>query len=221
MCGIAIAEQITINWGKDNTIYTVSTCTVGGDVVLPQPPTKRGYIFKGWVAEYFNRGTYADWASVPQNKTGYAIDIYTQTTPLRGDYIIVEDASDYTGLLVKTHSRGSNDASIDVTILDTQETYNYLYSYVTSKTRIGYTDFYIQYAPWKFSADVPMIINNVIYPVGSDYSWSYNQYVIFVAKEANANPIGRYTGAWKFVYHGVWETDGIAGWKPAEQIVGE
>lgn len=53
-CVIANAEQITINWlNEDKTINQITTCTVGGDVVMPNNiPQKRGYIFKGYVDNY-------------------------------------------------------------------------------------------------------------------------------------------------------------------------
>ena len=53
MCTFAIAEQITINWlNEDQTVNQTTTCTVGGDVILPTSPTKRGYTFQGWIANY-------------------------------------------------------------------------------------------------------------------------------------------------------------------------
>ena len=47
-CTTAIADTIDINWYVDDTVYDTSTCTVGGDVILPPAPTKRGYTFQGW-----------------------------------------------------------------------------------------------------------------------------------------------------------------------------
>ena len=47
--GSAFADQITINWlNYDGTTDQTTSCTVGGDVILPTAPTRYGYTFKGW-----------------------------------------------------------------------------------------------------------------------------------------------------------------------------
>ena len=52
MCTIARADEITINWmNTDKTINHTTTCTIGGDVNVPIP-TKYGYTFNGWSANY-------------------------------------------------------------------------------------------------------------------------------------------------------------------------
>ena len=215
-CNTLKADTITINWGVDSSIYDTTTCEIGNDVLLPTTPTKRGYIFRGWTAEHFDRGTFANYASIPQNANNYQSDMYNNQTPLSGDYITITEACDYfvddnPNLSFETHSTGGETASIDVTVLG--KTYNYFFRNVSSKTRIGNTNFFIQYSgTWQVSADVPMIINNVFYPVGSVYSWSYNRVVNFDASGCvNAS-------TWKFVYDGVWEIDGKNGWKPDYQI---
>ncbi len=48
----SVADTININWMDGNTTYAQTTCEIGGDIILPSPPTKRGYTFKGWVAGY-------------------------------------------------------------------------------------------------------------------------------------------------------------------------
>nr|MBQ0091000.1 InlB B-repeat-containing protein [Candidatus Enterousia merdequi] len=49
----AYADTRNVTWyNEDGTIYTTTTCTVGGDVILPQAPTKIGYTFKGWGTYY-------------------------------------------------------------------------------------------------------------------------------------------------------------------------
>jgi uncharacterized repeat protein (TIGR02543 family) len=94
-CGVAFAGQVTINWGTDNQTYTTTTCEVGGDVILPAPPTKRGYTFRGWKKDSFYRGTWANWAEVPNYNNSYPEDVYGNRTPMVNDYMIVEDASAY------------------------------------------------------------------------------------------------------------------------------
>jgi len=221
ICAVAIAEQITINWGVDNQTYDTTTCEIGADVALPTTPTKRGHVFRGWVAEHFDRGTFTNWEKVPTNSSLYEQDIHGDYTPLNGDYIIVRDSSDYTSwfvpqIHVKTTDTSGNGAAISVEVLDTQEIFYYHYRSVLSKTRIGNTNFYIQYASlWNIVADVPMIINNTGYPTGSSYSWNYTTAVDF---DVNACVS---TGTWRFVYDGIWATNGKNGWKPDYQIVGE
>ena len=43
------ADTISMQWfNEDGTTYDTTTCTAGGDVILPTAPTKRGYTFMGW-----------------------------------------------------------------------------------------------------------------------------------------------------------------------------
>ena len=35
-----------------DSVYDTTTCTVGDDLILPTPPTKRGYTFQGWQPFY-------------------------------------------------------------------------------------------------------------------------------------------------------------------------
>ena len=48
-CGTAYGDTINLSFmNDDNTSYQNSSCTVGGDLILPNPPTKTGYNFVGW-----------------------------------------------------------------------------------------------------------------------------------------------------------------------------
>ena len=50
-CGVVNADTETINWYiDDDTTYATTTCQTGGDITLPNTPTKRGYTFQGWAA---------------------------------------------------------------------------------------------------------------------------------------------------------------------------
>lgn len=44
----AYGETLTIDWLVDGDSYTQTTCTVGGDLILPAAPTKTGHTFVGW-----------------------------------------------------------------------------------------------------------------------------------------------------------------------------
>ena len=77
MCTIARSDEITINWlNTDKTIDHTTTCTIGGDVILPQTPYKYGYTFNGWGANYipieYLESTGTQWID-----TGYYPDKYT------------------------------------------------------------------------------------------------------------------------------------------------
>ncbi len=48
ICTFAIADTVNITWKNGDTTYDTTTCTVGGDLILPTPPTKTGYNFVGW-----------------------------------------------------------------------------------------------------------------------------------------------------------------------------
>lgn len=66
----SVAETININWMDGNTTYAQTTCEIGGDIILPTTPTKRGYTFKGWVAGY-TRLEYVESTGTEYIDTGY------------------------------------------------------------------------------------------------------------------------------------------------------
>ncbi len=45
---IGYSETVNLNWYVDGNVYQTTTCTVGGDVILPTQPSKIGYTFQGW-----------------------------------------------------------------------------------------------------------------------------------------------------------------------------
>ena len=75
---IASADTVNIDWSVDGQTYTQTSCTVGGDIILPTAPTKRGHTFLGWVAytpiEYieFTGTQYIDLGSLT---TGYGFSV--------------------------------------------------------------------------------------------------------------------------------------------------
>ena len=50
--GASYADTETVNWYKDGAVYDTTTCQTGGDITVPTAPTKRGYVFNGWVFVY-------------------------------------------------------------------------------------------------------------------------------------------------------------------------
>ena len=80
---IASADTVNIDWSVDGQTYTQTTCTVGGDIILPTAPTKRGHTFLGWAIytpiEYIeSTGTqYIDTGFMPNQNSGMEIDVYS------------------------------------------------------------------------------------------------------------------------------------------------
>ena len=167
------------------------------------------------------RGNWATWTDVPTQANLYPEDYVGNKTPTNNDYMVVTDASDYISeetevLRLVTHSTGGGDASIDVTILATSETLNYLYTKTGAWTQIGDTDFYIAYITFRWhvtNRTKPFSIDGVSYAPNESYSWSY-------ATEINKTVNGYYvyTGSWRFLYVGTWGVDGKNGWHPTYPI---
>lgn len=86
--GAASATTVNIDWIVEDNIYTQTTCTVGGDIVLPQTPSKYGYDFLGWKPTYVpieyleSTGTqYVDTGYIPTNTTRLDIKYMVTQTP--------------------------------------------------------------------------------------------------------------------------------------------
>ncbi len=229
ICTAAVTEQISINWGADNQLYTTTTCEIGDNVILPSAPTKRGHIFKGWQAVHFNRGIFADWNNVPVIDTSYSIDSHNNHKPLKNDYIIVSDSRLYAPL----------ETANKITLYHAHNYYNinYLYfdyntglthSYNTSNTNkdtslFGSNEELRLKAPGDGNIYIYANANNVVCN-GTTYNsgdlvfkegWTDTSTIEFYfPKQTNI-----LSGTWKFVYLGIWEQDGKNGWKPEEQII--
>ena len=48
MCVICRADTFTQYWYVEDNTPIQTSCTTGGDIILPTPPTKYGYDFIGW-----------------------------------------------------------------------------------------------------------------------------------------------------------------------------
>lgn len=221
--GTVVADTINIKWGVDDQTFTTTTCEIGGDVVLPTPPEKPGYIFKGWVKDVFNRGTFANWQAVPSDPSYYTPDYHNNNAPLNGDYIIVEDASwyigDYITSSVQVITVSSGAAIIKIIDLASGAEYTYDYRSVAGDGKnVPGTDFHIANNNHTFyiSSSKYMSMNGTIYTTNAEYGWGMFNNVDFIAYSYTPH-----LGTWKFVYEGDWETNGKDGWKPVEQIVSE
>ena len=58
-------------YNEDNTLYSQTTCSTGGDITLPQTPTKYGYDFIGWEQVHFIRIEYLESTGTQYIDTGY------------------------------------------------------------------------------------------------------------------------------------------------------
>lgn len=212
----AIAEQITINWGADNEHYTATSCEIGNDVILPTTPTKRGHIFKGWIAEHFYRGTWPDWTAVPSN-ADYSLDIHNNQIPKKNDYIIVSDASLYpvNAIIVEQQSSPTAYAIPIKCTVDGVETET-----IYSRETVAYIcDGKIKVSC--FSSNTPEYYANTdLYYKGELlHQGDVITEIHFRSTKTFYVSLTKIDDAWKFVYQGTWETDGKYGWKPETQIV--
>jgi hypothetical protein len=87
---ITYADTISMTWlNEDGTTYDTTTCNAGGDVILPNTPSKRGYTFVGWEKisyvpiEYLeSTGTqYIDTGVVGNLNTEYEITVKSNRLP--------------------------------------------------------------------------------------------------------------------------------------------
>lgn len=246
-CGTVFAETITINWGVDNQPYTTTTCEVGGDVVLP-PVSKRGHIFRGWTPEHFDRGTFADWGSVPTDATVYSTNQYNNHIPKQGDYITIENVNDYpvlgndifskefTHYLNKEISSGWSVANSDGNIvidlpapsLKGHKSLFHIsspgFSVNNSKYMYSGTSYWgaFGYGTYSYSTNFPQNTSNIrIQLHKNDNTAVTEQDWNNLICSLHILETGTYQGTWKFVYDGVWEIDGKNGWKPDVQIISE
>ena len=199
---IAFADTETINWYVDGQTYLNTTCESGSTVVLPNAPTKTGYSFVGW-REAANRGTYANWASVPENSNQYSTDEYNITTPMYGDYIFVTNMEDYP---YKNFTLKCVSSEFQIIINGQTISYEKIFP-VKNIGPAGCLTVETSNGKLIFNKTVKQ--GNTIRNAGT-YIWigctnTYNFELVC-------------DGTWKFVYEGEWLRDGKQGWKIKEQI---
>lgn len=175
------------------------------------------------------RGNWTDWGSVPTAASGYPVDYVGNRTPTNNDYLVVQDASDYseTGkdITIVQLPFVNGSARIRIEIDGFSWTLNHTTTMSTpqilgqSGERIKVT-----YTPpfWIISGvDIPLIVDGVSHPVGTDaYKFWYNnssrEYVQKVINYAYGS--NYYNGSWRFIYVGDWSIRGKDGWKPQYKI---
>ena len=221
VCISAIAETITINWGVDNQLYTTTTCEIGGDVILP-PVSKRGYVFRGWKAEHFDRGTFVNWVNVPTSVLLYSADYNDNRTPKKGDYITINDVSGYgdnfpIDVTITTYGSGGWDTFFTFTMSGEtkdirQNGQSYTFSNGVIVTRIN--------SSWggaNISINRKFKVGNSV--IEKDTSYDLKGSITSMKISSENPPV--YEGTWRFIYVGDWDTTGKEGWKPDYQITDE
>ena len=205
-----------MDWYVDGDSYAQTTCEIGGGVTLPTEPTKYGYDFIGW-SEIFNRGTFANWAAIPNNAGGYLGDSNGSNIPQENDYIIVNDASgvpEY-GENIEIYVKTGNP-----------------YSWSQCKTYIDYINYgcdghllneqlfvysdrggYADRGRTFWRSDIKDIIyKGSIFTTGNVFltrTCDMDQDGTYYAKFINGYP---YSGKWLLRYHGNWDALGRGGW---------
>ena len=166
------------------------------------------------------RGNWSTWEDVPTNASLYPVDYSGSTIPTNNDYLVVNDASDYVGTVeplirVETVSTSSVDAVIKITDVLTADVYEFHHYTTQTITPIGATGFYVRYTTprWYITADMPFAVDGTAYQVGDSWHWTFGSTV-----NTTADGYRVYSGAWRFVYSGIWTTEGKNGWYPAYRI---
>lgn len=177
--------------------------------------------------ESFFRGRFIKWENVPTDSSLYQANYRGERTPSYNDYIVVEDASTYVSDFDKTMTIVHDESTyktIQVTENGVTTTYDlFIDANTPSEIIIGSGSVSVRADSAWFNGNInytalrPVKVGNRYYEAG-DKILSYNYYVtntidINYSTESNA-----YQGSWRFFYNGVWNTNGIEGWKPEYQI---
>ena len=170
--------------------------------------------------ESFFRGRWKTWENVPSNADSYPEDFNGNRTPTENDYIAVVDASGYRSPTDET-IKISVDTSWHCTINDgtpvnlaaVRDWAKQYVWYLPSGTEIYGINEQIN-GSWKVALkfNKTVVINGVVYNVGDIF------HIYGDTKTATVVSPEVYEGAWRFGYHGTWNTDGVNGWKPEYQI---
>ena len=179
--------------------------------------------------ESFFRGRFVAWENVPTDSSLYQANYRGETTPSYNDYIVVENVSQYIpGDFGKdprnvTIVRAGGNYDINV-IIDGVTTY-YNYNQIQQWTAL--TDWlsikYIAGVPgiWNLKSTKEFYLNNELKAANTEIIiMKTNQpegTTVYVSENPGVAPIAL-SGSWRFLYNGVWATDGIEGWKPEYQI---
>lgn len=166
------------------------------------------------------RGTFGNWSTVPSTTTGYTADANGNTTPLKDDYMILNDGSgklDDSSFLYLSDTSGSRASIANTYNGNTQSVVYYKATGESNAVTLnGVVSVYYNSntGKWVVKTLKACTFNSVTYAVGDTIAqWAYSTYAQgYIAYEANTN-------GGIFVYDGVWGTDGKNGWKTAASII--
>lgn len=207
---ISTATQTALNSKQD-------ILTAGTNIIIDS-----NNVISSTAQESFFRGRWATWTTVPTDTSLYPEDYHGNRVPNNNDYMVIEDASDYVSepspaVRVETKSTWGGGAIITVTNIVNGQTVDIVHTSASGEIQLFDNDVYVTYSSplwYIYSKNAPIVINDVIYPVGTKYHWSYGSVVDFVVNTSITN----ISGAWRFAYHGEWSTDGKNGWLPEYQL---
>lgn len=221
----------------DQTTYNKSDfqdkLTAGTNITIDE-----NNVISSTAQESFFRGRWANWSLVPSNGNEYPEDYHGNRKPTDNDFMVLSEASDYVNPSSLTHQftviNIHSTKAFTIKFIDEYGTeYEYYYSSYNNKW-VQINEYYsLQYIPgvpgrWYIrtnkSEDTHIVVNGIEYevdPTGSTVSAG-----ALVSSTADTTPttgglsskVGQYQGAWRFVYHGAWDTNGKLGWTPQYQI---
>lgn len=159
------------------------------------------------------RGSYPNWASVPSEEPYYPSDYAGNKKPTVNDYLVVEDASDYSVASIPITMVWVDAVNSDITVDGATHRINSDDgSYETDNVRIttGWT--------WSMIAKTAILFEGREYTAGQTIkSWTrttnYGTFTVYAASTP-----GQYKGTWRFKYSGNWDTDGKGGWRNEYQV---
>lgn len=166
------------------------------------------------------RGTFGNWSTVPSSASGYEADANGNTTPLKDDYMILNDGSgklDDSSFLYLSDTSGSRASIANTYNGNTQSVVYYNATGEGNATTLnGVVSVYYNSntGKWVVKTLKACTFNSTTYAVGDIIAqWGYSTYAQgYIAYEANTN-------GGIFVYDGVWSTDGKNGWETAASIL--
>ena len=202
----------THNYAASSHTHTTTDIT---DLNLSNYATTSSLEIKGGVY----RGTFGTWNVVPSTTNGYIQDANGGTTPLKNDYIILNDGSgklNDASFLYLSDTSGAR-ATIANTYNGTTQSVIYYNATGSANAKIlnGVVSVYYDSGPgkWVITTLVNCVFNSVSYTAGNVIAqWGYASYSEgYINYDTNTN-------GGIFVYDGVWATDGKDGWKVVASI---
>ena len=165
------------------------------------------------------RGNWATQAAVPTNVNLYPEDYTGNRKPTNNDYMVIQDASDYIGtfdteFFIQKAVKGNHDIKVIIDGKTTTITPTVGMTFgiddclkITSITNYVY-----------IAANKEIMFNGVVKQPNTDLIIWNRWDDIPPASSIKVGVQGVYTGMWRFIYIGDWNTLGKNGWKPQYRV---